>query len=702
MKIILTQVRKLPVKLFSQLVALLFFSLQLFGTPTIAINLFQGNTSSYLGQSITYFQTDRNLTPEFVFNSDTLPFKNGSTEVLNFGLSEKTVWIKLKLEHHQDANKQMNLFFESLPLDTIQYFYQKADGSIHSETTGFSQPQATKTNYNRFYLLNIPSIEECPSQELLIHIATPVQYIITVRIGSFEAFKKQFAITELYYGAFFGFLLCMFFFNLLLFVRLREASYLWYSLSIFTSLIIFSSFSGHFYQYVLPSFPNIANKVLLTASGILLIVMSKFMIHALELNKKSKLLKLTYDILGVFGWAIVLGVLVLGRKAMVAPANIGVGILAINIMITSLAVYNKENRYAIYFFFAWFIYATGGILNILKNLSILPYNEVTVHSAEIGCALEVVLIAFALGEKYRSFAESKALAQKEMIALQDAHNKTLEEKVILRSNELIQANNSLQETTEKLEYQNITITESIHNAQNIQKSMLTIGDDMQRKLGDFFILLKPKDIVSGDFYWFKSIEDKLIAAAIDCTGHGVPGAMMSMLGYNSLNTIIKKSNNTEPAMILDNLHEVISSTLRQNTTRNRDGMDMALIAFDKSTRILQYAGANKGAIVIHKGELTLLKANNKSIGGRENEAPFTTHEIKLEESALVYLYTDGFQDQFGGDKGKKLMFKRVKELIQNYCHLPLKEQKEALEKEFQNWMGNHEQIDDVLLIGIKL
>lgn len=680
------------------------FAFSAFATAQTSIDLraFENNASDYLGQSIVYFQTENGLKAADVFALPNESFASSKRGVLNLGVSQKRVWVKLKFSKHSIPEKQMNILIESLPLDTIRYFYKNAAGEIQQELSGFSQKQSTKSNYHRYYLLNIPTVTECPSQEVLLEIATPVQYFIPIRVGSFESFRKSNTLTELYYGVFFGFLLCMFLYNLLLFIRLNELSYFWYALSILTSLIVFSSFSGHLFQYILPNYPTIANKILLVGSGFLVVVTSKFIMHALELEKNSKKLKISYQVLVFVGFGIMAGVLIFGRTPLILPANLSIGILAVNIMITSLFLFYRGNKFAFLFFLAWLFYAFGGIMNILKNLGTLPYNEFTVHSGEIGCALEVVLIAFALGEKYRTFAEAKTKAQQAVISLQEQHNKTLEEKVLQRTQELTQANLSLKSTAEKLENQNITITESIHNAQNIQKSMLSISPDLRKKLGEHFILLKPRDIVSGDFYWFKYTDTTLIAAAIDCTGHGVPGAMMSMLGYNSLNAVTKKIQSTNPAELLNALHEMISSTLRQNTTRNRDGMDMSLIAFDTEKRILQFSGANNSGYLIYKGELVELKANNKSIGGRESDKPFSITELHLEEPATLYLFSDGYQDQFGGENGKKMMIRRVKEYILKYCTLPMEQQRSAFDTEFKMWVGNNEQIDDVLFMGLKL
>lgn len=266
-----------------------------------------------------------------------------------------------------------------------------------------------------------------------------------------------------------------------------------------------------------------------------------------------------------------------------------------------------------------------------------------------------------------------------------------------------------------IEEQNKDINDSIHYAREIQKAFLPNQADLSLLFKESFIFFEPRDVVSGDYYWFTkfiiknddgSRTEKHFAAAIDCTGHGVPGALLSMTGFNIIESIVHDKKIHEPAKIMDNLHEEIRKKLRQNETPNRDGMDMAMIAYTPETKELQFAGAKNPLILIQNEKLTRVKGDIKPIGGEifepTEKKTFTQHTITLESTSTIYLFSDGFADQIGGKNGRKYMKNRFRDYLAGIHQKPFKEQAELLSKEFKNWKGNNAQIDDVLVMGIKL
>jgi serine phosphatase RsbU (regulator of sigma subunit) len=212
-------------------------------------------------------------------------------------------------------------------------------------------------------------------------------------------------------------------------------------------------------------------------------------------------------------------------------------------------------------------------------------------------------------------------------------------------------------------------------------------------------LFKPKDIVSGDFYWALEKGDYLYVAAADCTGHGVPGAFLTMLGISYLNEINAREETLTPAEILDQLREKIVKELSRHGI-TKDGMDISLMRMHLKTKEIMWAGAFNPLWYIENGQLKEIKANKQPIGYVEGPKPFTNHTLHLNANDTVYLFTDGFADQFGGEKGKKYKYKQLEENILANCHKPFEEQKEILSKSFDTWKGNLEQVDDVTIIGI--
>ncbi|TAE09873.1 MAG: hypothetical protein EAZ95_15480 [Bacteroidetes bacterium] len=290
---------------------------------------------------------------------------------------------------------------------------------------------------------------------------------------------------------------------------------------------------------------------------------------------------------------------------------------------------------------------------------------------------------------------------------------TQKQEIMLQKNNLLelheelwQQNNALQESNLIIQNQNQNIADSIQYAQRIQKSILPLEETIQKHLPEHFIFFQPRDVVSGDFYYFEEKDNKLIFATIDCTGHGVPGAFMTMVASEILNEIVQNNMLTEPDLILNKLHKNIRKALKQTETDNRDGMDLALITIDKANKHVQYAGAKNPLIYIQNNELYVIKGDKMPIGGeqREQERIFTKHKIMIDSPTIFYLFSDGFQDQFGGEQGKKFTVGRLKELFLQIYTLPLPTQQQRLHETFKQWIARagEKQIDDVLVAGIRL
>ncbi len=260
---------------------------------------------------------------------------------------------------------------------------------------------------------------------------------------------------------------------------------------------------------------------------------------------------------------------------------------------------------------------------------------------------------------------------------------------------------------EKIERQNRDITKSIQYARRIQQAALPHPDMLNSILPEHFIIYLPRDIVSGDFYWVSKIKDKLLFAAADCTGHGVPGAFMSMLGIAFLNEIVAKLSyeDLKPNVVLNILREYVIRFLKQedNPRATKDGMDMVLCMLDTRTDELHFAGANNPLWIVRDGKLMEIKGDDMPIGIYYHvKESFTEHVIKIESGDMLYMFTDGYADQFGGPKGKKFMIRRFRKLILEIASLPLDVQKEILLQRHYEWKGNLKQLDDILVMGVKL
>lgn len=267
------------------------------------------------------------------------------------------------------------------------------------------------------------------------------------------------------------------------------------------------------------------------------------------------------------------------------------------------------------------------------------------------------------------------------------------------------ANLIISEQKKVVEEKNNEIMDSIRYAKHIQEAILPHAQLVNKVFKENFVLYKPKDIVSGDFYFVEETETHKYIAAVDCTGHGVPGAFISIVGANGLSRCVKEFKITDPGRLLDKLNELVNDTLRQkiHDSRIRDGMDIALCIIDKKTRQLNYAGANNPLYWVRTGGLKEIKADGQPVGTfvEERNTPFTTHTIDPLPGDIFYVFTDGFADQFGGPKGKKYKYRQMKIFLTEIYALPMPQQKQKLEEEFERWRGKLEQIDDICILGIR-
>ncbi len=308
-----------------------------------------------------------------------------------------------------------------------------------------------------------------------------------------------------------------------------------------------------------------------------------------------------------------------------------------------------------------------------------------------------ILIVFYVVYYFRSINESF----QDLIQLQNNLLTQQTEEITTQSEEIFHQNKELSK-------KNTQILDSINYGKRIQSAMLPQQEDIAKAIQKTFVYFNPKEAVSGDFYWFSEINIKgnksQILAAVDCTGHGIPGAFMSMIGNELLNKIVLEKDIYQPDLILNELHKGVRRILKQDQNESYDGMDICLIRIDKWDNKLYYAGAMNPLYYVQNNEFFVVNANKINIGGKqlEEERFFTLHTIEITQTTQFYLTSDGFQDQFGGKEGRKFMVKKFRELLYEITDLSADEQKEKLSEVFNSWKGEREQMDDVLILGGKV
>jgi tetratricopeptide (TPR) repeat protein len=297
--------------------------------------------------------------------------------------------------------------------------------------------------------------------------------------------------------------------------------------------------------------------------------------------------------------------------------------------------------------------------------------------------------------------------QKEEILNQKQFLQELNEEILQQKFHLEEINNLLFLQNEQIESKNMGITSSISYALRIQKAILPPMQSLKGGFKEIFVFYKPKDIVSGDYYWFKQKENNVYLACIDCTGHGVPGAFMSLISYNILQNIIDIEGSSKPAEIIQSLHSEIVTILNQEETGNNDGLELSLVKYNQIENTIEVSGARHNFYVVDETGVDTLSLSRNPVGGAylSIKRPFRDYIIStqaLRENTTFYLTTDGFTDQFGGEKNKKFSRRRFRELIGSIYHKPLDEQEAILKRCFGEWAKNYEQVDDILIIGFRL
>src|SRR5690554_3443630 len=286
----------------------------------------------------------------------------------------------------------------------------------------------------------------------------------------------------------------------------------------------------------------------------------------------------------------------------------------------------------------------------------------------------------------------------------------LEREVQDRTREVVKQKNKIEKQNEQRKELLDNITASIRYAKRLQENILPTDIQVEKMLPDSFIYYRPKDIVSGDFYFVKQVHEKIVFSAVDCTGHGVPGAFMSLVGHNSLNRAISTNPNLDPAQILTDLNTFATEAMnaKAHDSANRDGMDMALCVYDPKAGTLDYCGSYNPLYLVRNNKLKIYQANKVPIGSPDEPIEkFTTQRILLEANDMIYIFTDGYADQFGGEKGKKFLYKPFREMLVSISELDCVEQKKIIAERMTAWRmtfgegRKHEQVDDMLIMGVR-
>lgn len=500
-----------------------------------------------------------------------------------------------------------------------------------------------------------------------------------------------------FWGMYLGILFILFFYNLFLFFSLKEISLLFYVILIF----LYSQFES----VRTPSFGYFAQDIfiwqryfqLLGNSGNFLICLTMvfqllFTSSFLNLKQHYPVLNKIFKLLEVFFAAMCLFILL--NKTLPLRGVIYTFTLLSCVFLLSIGIYcwQERHRSARFFVLANLAYILGVVIVLLKSLNLLDiYFKISVFRPDnLGQMAFFTLLSFAVGDKINLLKKEKAEAQEKALEI-------LEEKVKERTAEVVSQKHLIEEKHKE-------ITDSINYAERIQKSFIATKDLLDDNLKDYFVFFQPKDVVSGDFYWANKLSNGQFAlVTADSTGHGVPGAIMSLLNITSLERAIETSS--EPSQILNITRQIIIERLKKDgsTDGGKDGMDCSLISFNFKNNKLTYSAANNPIWLVRNTELLEFAPDKMPVGKHDKDnTPFTQKDIELQKGDVIYAITDGMPDQFGGVIGKKYKHKQLKELFVSISKQTMYDQKVAIFKALSDWKGNLEQVDDITIIGVRV
>ena len=672
-----------------------------------------------------YILTDTNANINFEAAKESNQFKLHQQSIApNLGFTSNNYWFKFVVTNTQ-AKQSRVLEFAYPFYNQLDVYIPNLNGEYTKHIVGDHFPFAARTIKHKNFLFDL-GFESGERKVIYAYLHCNGEATsLPIKLWTKHDYLRNNYEEHLALGVYYGIILFVFFFSAFLWFIVKERYQLYYFLYIIGVAIFQFSLDGLAFEYFWPNNVWFANHVIPLSGSFTIMFLILFVVSLLKTKLHTPkihriLLFLLVVDMAFFGISFLpdefYSIGLMGLNFIAVPINL-------LILVAAIICYRMGIPTAKYFLVAFSLLILGILAALFKNFGILPRVFLTEYSIQMGSAIELIMLSLALAENVKLLKAEKEQAQaqlfeelKEKSRLQEIANIELEQKVNERTAEI-------QLQKELIEEKNKDITASITYALKIQEAILPREEELKASLNDYFVFYKPRDIISGDFYWFSKREHLLFIAAADCTGHGVPGALMSMLGNSFLNEIVNEYHVYNPAEILDLLRLKVIKTLRQRETNTKDGMDISICVIDTKTREINFAGAFNPVYItstvidntsneyelyynelIPDKHLKILPADRFPVGiveGQNNDI-FTNKKYHYHTGDCLYLFSDGLADQFGGPQGKKYKTKQLKDLLLKVSRYDMEFQLISISDDFENWKGEHEQVDDILMIGIRL
>ncbi len=641
---------------------------------------------------------------------------------LNIGFTNKTYWVKFRINYIAEQSENYYLEVARPITNEVKLYHPDKYGNYELKESGDGLEFYKRDVPHRKSVFKITLYPNVVNTYYLKLSSDGEVINLPIKLWKQEAFRDSDYRDQFFHGIYFGVLFFVFIIYFFFFIALKEKSFVYYIIYVFCIALLQFSLEGFTFHFLFPNNVWLANKTLLFGACGALIFVMLYTKTFLNLYERIPKIKYFYNFFIAIGIICIIMAIVSDYTYQLTFPLINAGSLIATLLIFTTIIILKNKKYHVcpYFFTAFTLLIIGVGIFILNNLSLIPNSFLTENALKLGSGLEVVFLSLSMANKFREIQLEKEKAQQLAFEKLQEINKITENINIELEKQVKERTEEINKQKILIEEKNKDITDSIRYSKRIQQAILPDEKKFSEFLPESFICYMPRDIVSGDFYWYKYLRSNLfdknkgyvlkpllVFAAADCTGHGVPGAFMSLIGINILNASAKEPDVNSPAEALDYLHENLSTILNENYDIN-DGMDIAMIAVDLETGYTQFAGANN-PVLIYKlnsdGTYSVqeIKGDKQPIGAQhlQTHTKFTNHTFTLNKGDSLYIFTDGYQDQFGGKDGKKYKYKRFKEFLLSIQHLSMQKQKNALYEEFINWKGELEQVDDICIIGIR-
>lgn len=643
---------------------------------------------------------------KFKYKEESLPF------------TASTYWVKFDVVNELGRDSKVILEVARPITNLVEFFLVRDKKVVLHNKCGDDVPFDERMIKHRKNLFPF-KLSKDEKVNLFVKLKSDGELIfLPVKLYTPKTFYESDSQNQLFQGVYFGVLAVVVFIFFFFYYFLRERTFLFYVLYVSSIFLMQFSLEGFSYQFLFPGNPYFASHIILFSASTTILFVMYYAYLFLNLENYDYKLKKVYKVFMYASFLIaILGLIPGPLYSYSYPIINVVGLFGVSTIVFSIFyLIFKGHKVSRFFTIAFVILIAGAIVFILTDLHIIKNPYLGENALKLSSGIEALILSISMASRYKELSSEKEKAQMDKMRVMLEKKELVDQQKAILEKEVREQTRELHIERTLLEEKNKELTDSINYAKRLQDALIPPKENLKECFEENFIFFLPKDIVSGDFYWFAQVtttDDNptkmSVISVADCTGHGVPGAFMSIIGIKLFNESMKNEKVNSPAEALDFLNEQVFTTVNKHAKNEliRDGMDLSLIGVSEKSKKVYYSGANNPIYIIPKNansidELIELKADKFPIGNNIPGQTFTNKEYTYEKGDLVYLFSDGYVDQFGGPKNKKFKSWQFKELLFSIKDLSMQEQHEIIQDRFLDWKGNRSQIDDVCVLGIRL